>query len=234
MRPDQRDVADRRRADRRREARQRRLAAEEPAHGDRPVERLGDARERHEKVVGDQVADAGVEQERRACPALHVVFLGPRRDRHRPERVSRHQRARAIGHARLEHRLEVLAETRDRVVAVASPARCPRAHAGRRRPPAGPPARGRGSRTSRSAVPRSNRAPGPRSRRPQARTPPRAESCRRPSERAAPGPWGCSRAPPSRDRARSGACARPGGRRRRPARRRFRSLPTASDHGRFR
>ena len=51
-------------------------------------------------------------------PLRDVVVLGPCGDRHRAERVAGDDRSPALGHAAVQHRLEILAEARDRVVAV--------------------------------------------------------------------------------------------------------------------
>ncbi len=67
-------------------------------------------------MLGDQVADPGVQQRRGADAALNLVVLGPRGDRHRAERVPNDGRALTRRHRSLEHGLEVLAEAGERVV----------------------------------------------------------------------------------------------------------------------
>ena len=71
-------------------------------------------------MLGDQVADAGVQQRGGAAAPLDVVVLGPGGDRHRAERMTRYDRALSLGHARGQDRLEVLAEALERVVSAAA------------------------------------------------------------------------------------------------------------------
>ena len=81
-------------ADRRRDARQRRARRRESRGRRSPCSGHCAIRgTREQQLLGDQVADAGVDQRRAARAPLHVVVLGPRGDRHRAERVAGDDRA---------------------------------------------------------------------------------------------------------------------------------------------
>src|SRR5581483_4445804 len=51
-----------------------------------------------------------------ARTSLDIVIIGPRRDRHRAERVAGHDRPLAVSQTGLKHRFEVLSEALHRVV----------------------------------------------------------------------------------------------------------------------
>ncbi len=149
-------------AERGREAGQRRPVAEEAVHRDGPVDRLRDAGHRHQQLLGDQITDAGIDQRGGAHPPLHLVVLGPRGDRHRPEGMPDDD-ARAAPAPRPRP-----APPRDPRRSGRSSshrlrrARCRRAHEGHRRRPASPAPTGRGSGRSSTGGSRSSRGRGPR------------------------------------------------------------------------
>ncbi len=115
LRPE-RHVAHERVDERGREVRQRSPRAEQPGRPERAVEEVRERRNRDQQLVCDQVPDAGVDQRHCDRSRADVVLARPGGDRHPAERVPGDGGALTAAHRGGEHRLEILAEARDRVV----------------------------------------------------------------------------------------------------------------------